>query len=55
MKEECELKIGVVKRITVHEFHPDGVVQIKFDEPKHAEDCIKVGLFEAAHEWSFFQ
>ena len=37
---ECEAKLGPVKRIVVHEFNPEGVVQIKFEQPQAAEECI---------------
>ena len=40
MRLECETKLGPVKKILVHEFHPEGVVQIKFEEPQAAEACI---------------
>jgi HIV Tat-specific factor 1 len=42
VRAECEEKLGPVKKITVHEFNPEGVVQIKFENPKSAVDCIQV-------------
>jgi HIV Tat-specific factor 1 len=40
VKEECESQVGPIKKIILHEFNPEGVVQIKFNEPKDAEACI---------------
>ena len=37
--------MGPVKKITVYEFDPNGTVQIKFEDPKHAEACIGVGKY----------
>lgn len=42
VKDECETKLGKVKKIIVHEFNPEGVVQIKFEEPKAAEECVQL-------------
>jgi HIV Tat-specific factor 1 len=44
VRAECEEKLGPVKKITVHEFNPEGVVQIKFENAKSAVDCIKVPI-----------
>lgn len=56
VKEECESQIGIIKRLTLFEQHPDGVVQIKFDDPKAAEQCIKLmnGRFFAGKELECF-
>lgn len=56
MKEECETKLGPVKKIIVHEFNPQGVVQIKFQEAKPAEECIKLmnGRFFGGRELECF-
>lgn len=42
VKEECEEKLGKVKKIILHEFNPEGVVQIKFEDAKAAEECVKL-------------
>jgi HIV Tat-specific factor 1 len=56
VKDECETKLGKVKKITVHEFNPEGVVQIKFEEAKAAEECIKLmnGRFFGGRELECF-
>lgn len=35
-------KIGEIKKIKFHENHPDGVVEVKFKDPKDAEKCIEL-------------
>lgn len=35
-------KIGKIKRIRFFEDHPDGVVEIKFEHDKDAEQCIAI-------------
>jgi len=39
--EECEASIGPISRIKIFELHPDGVVQIKFQETLDAQRCIE--------------
>ena len=41
VESECEANGWKIKRLTIHEFHPEGIVEIKFEEPKAAEECIK--------------
>jgi HIV Tat-specific factor 1 len=39
---ECEQNAWKVKRMVIFEFHPEGVVEIKFEKGEHAEACIGV-------------
>lgn len=40
IKTELEAKLGPVKRVKFFEFHPEGVVEVKFEHAKDAEECI---------------
>lgn len=39
---ECEGNTWKVRRLTIFEFHPLGVVEIKFERPEDAQECIKL-------------
>ena len=41
VESECETNGWKIKRLTIHEFHPEGVVEIKFESPQMAQECIK--------------
>ncbi|RZF46519.1 hypothetical protein LSTR_LSTR009301 [Laodelphax striatellus] len=41
IREECQ-KCGAIRRITVHDRHPEGVAQINFKEVEAADACIQL-------------
>ena len=41
LREECS-KVGQVKKVIVHDRHPDGVAQVFFKDVEEADMCIKL-------------
>lgn len=56
VREQCETNLGPIKKLILFEHNPEGVVQIKFEDAKAAEDCIKLmhGRFFAGRELECF-
>lgn len=41
IESECDKNGWKIKRLVIHEFHPEGVAEIKFEKPLHAQECIQ--------------
>ncbi|KAJ8674530.1 hypothetical protein QAD02_005792 [Eretmocerus hayati] len=41
IRSEC-LKCGEVKKVTIHDRHPEGVAQVTFKEPEEAQACVQL-------------
>jgi hypothetical protein len=41
VKNHLENTLGPVKRLKFYEFHPDGIIQVKFEFASDAEQCTR--------------
>ncbi|KAK6641512.1 hypothetical protein RUM44_013224 [Polyplax serrata] len=41
LREECS-KCGVIRKLILHDKHPEGVAQVTFSDPEEADLCIKL-------------
>ncbi|XP_071452233.1 17S U2 SnRNP complex component HTATSF1 [Hetaerina americana] len=41
LREECS-KCGRLKKVVIHDRHPEGVAQVYFDDPEEADICVKL-------------